>query len=111
MRDHRLYFDDILEASKRIDAYIEGLSIAKFKKSTLVADAVVRNLEIIGEAIKHIPAQIREKHPEIEWKKIAGLRDILAHEYFGIDLDVVWDIIKNKLPNLRKQIRRLLNER
>lgn len=111
MRDHRLYFDDILEASKRIDAYTEGLSIAKFKNTTLVVDAVVRNLEIIGEAIKHIPAQTREKHPEIEWKKIAGLRDILAHEYFGIDLDVVWDIIKNKLPNLRKQVRRLLNER
>ncbi|MFH1549006.1 MAG: DUF86 domain-containing protein [Planctomycetota bacterium] len=111
MRDHRLYLDDIREAAKRIDSYAEGFSIARFKKNTLVVDAVVRNLEIIGEAIKHIPVQIRKKHPEIEWKKIAGLRDILAHEYFGIDVDVVWDIVNNKLPTLRKQVRRLLNEK
>jgi len=108
MRDYKLYLDDILEAAKRIEKYTEGLSIERLKKNALVLDGVVRNLEIIGEATKNIPVQVREKHPEIEWRKIAGLRDILAHEYFGIDLEVVWDIIKNKLPALKERIRRIL---
>lgn len=89
MRDYRLYLEDILEAARRIEKYAEGLILEKLKKNTLVLDAVVRNLEIIGEAAKNIPSQIREKYFEIEWKKIAGIRDILAHEYFGIDLEVV----------------------
>lgn len=108
MRDYKLYLDDILEAVKRIEKYTKRLSLEKLKKDTLVLDGVVRNLEIIGEAAKNIPSQIREKYPEIEWKKIAGLRDILAHEYFGIDLEVVWDIVKNKLPILKNQVRHIL---
>lgn len=108
MRDYKLYLDDILEAVKRVEKYTKRLSLEKLKKDTLVLDGVVRNLEIIGEAAKNIPSQIREKYPEIEWKKIAGLRDILAHEYFGIDLEVVWDIVKNKLPILKNQVRHIL---
>lgn len=107
MRDYKLYLDDILEAAKRIEKYTKGLTLEKLKKDTLILDGVVRNLEIIGEAAKNIPNQIRKKYPEIEWKKIAGLRDILAHEYFGIDLEVVWDIIENKVPILKKQISRI----
>lgn len=71
----------------------------------------MRNLEIIGEAAKNIPNHIREKYPEIEWKKIAGLRDVLAHEYFGIDLEVVWDIVKSKLPVFKNQVNRILNKK
>ena len=104
MRDHKLYLDDILEAAKKIKKYTEGLSIEQLKKNTLVLDGVVRNLEVIGEAAKNIPIQIREKHPEVEWRKIAGLRDVLAHEYFRIDLEVVWDIIKRNLPALERKI-------
>lgn len=111
MRDYQLYLDDILEAAERIEKYTKGMSRGKLKKHTLVLDGVVRNLEIIGEAAKNIPSQIKEKHPEIEWKKISGLRDILAHEYFGIDLDVVWDIVKNKLPILRVQVSHILNKK
>lgn len=108
MRDYELYLDDILKAAKRIAKYIKGFTLEKLKKDSLVVDGVVRNLEIIGEAAKNIPTNIKDKYPDIEWKKIAGLRDILAHEYFGVDLEVLWDIIQNKLPVLRKQITGIL---
>ena len=110
MRDYKLYLDDILEATKRIEKYTKDLTLEKLKKDNLTADGVVRNLEIIGEAVKNIPAAIKDDHPDIEWKKMAGLRDILAHEYFGIDLDILWDIVKNKLPDLKKKISRLLKK-
>ena len=110
MRDWKLYLDDILEAAKRIEKYTKRLTLEKAKKDTLVVDAVVRNLEIIGEAAKNIPGQVKEKYPDIEWRKIAGLRDILAHEYFGVDLEVLWDIIENKLPVLKKQVVRILKD-
>jgi uncharacterized protein with HEPN domain len=73
-------------------------------------DAVVRNLEVIGEAAKKLPAETKRSHPEIEWKKIAGLRDILIHDYFGIDMDIVWDVVQNKLPPLADQVRLILEE-
>lgn len=107
MRDYKLYLDDILEAVKRIERYTKGTTFARLKNDSLKIDGVVRNLEIIGEAAKNIPADIKDRHPDIEWKKMAGLRDILAHEYFGIDLDILWDIIKNKLPDLKKKISRV----
>ncbi len=110
MRDYKLYLDDIAEAAKRIEKYVRGFTLEKLKKDSLTVDAVVRNLEIIGEAAKSIPANVKEKYPNIEWKKIAGLRDILVHEYFGIDLEVLWDIIENKLPLLKKQIKRVLKD-
>ena len=107
MRDHRLYLEDILEAVDRIGRYSKGMTFQRLKKDTLVLDGIVRNLEIVGEAAKNIPKQIKEKYPEIEWKKMAGLRDVLAHEYFGIDSEVVWDIVKNKLPILKNQMKRI----
>jgi len=111
MRDYNLYLDDIVEAAKRIEKYTKSLTLEELKKDTLILDGVVRNLEIIGEAAKNIPIQIKEKYPEIEWKKIAGLRDILAHGYFGIDVEVVWDIVRNKLPILKTQVNRILNKK
>lgn len=104
MRDYKLYLEDILQAIKSVDEYTKSLTFVKFKRNKLVIDAVVRNLEIIGEAAKNIPANIKNRFPDIEWKKISGLRNILIHEYFGIDLQILWDIIKNKLPDLKKQI-------
>jgi len=108
MRDYKLYLDDILQAIKKIEKYTKGLSLKEIKKDDLVIDGVVRNLEIIGEAVKNIPSYVKDKHPGIEWKKISGLRDILAHEYFGIDLEILWDIIKNKIPDFKAEISRLL---
>jgi uncharacterized protein with HEPN domain len=74
-------------------------SFGKFKRNKLVIDGVVRNLEIIGEAAKNVPANVRNKAPDVEWKKISGLRDVLAHEYFGVDIKVLWDIVTNNLPD------------
>jgi uncharacterized protein with HEPN domain len=71
---------------------------------------VVRNLEIIGEAVKKLPENLRSLHPALEWKKMAGLRDILIHEYFGLDAEIVWDIVKNKVPPLDRVIREMLNQ-
>lgn len=111
MRDYLLYLEDILQSIKRIETYTKGFDLRKLKKSQLVVDAVIRNLEIIGEAVKNIPVDIKKQNLDIEWRKIAGLRDILTHEYFGVDLKVLWDIIINKLPEFKKQITGLLRKK
>jgi len=111
MRDYGLYIDDILQALKSIESYTKGFDFNKLKHNKLVVDAVTRNLEIIGEAVKNIPVDVKKRHPDVEWKKIAGLRDILAHEYFGVDLKVLWDIIENKLPGFKKEIGSLLKNK
>lgn len=107
-RDYRVYLDDILEATEKIREYTAGLSLKDFKGDSKTLDAVVRNLEIIGEAAKKVPDEVRLQAPDVAWKKIAGLRDILIHEYFGIDVTIIWDIIENKLPVLENDVRRLL---
>jgi uncharacterized protein with HEPN domain len=104
MRDYKLYLDDISKAIKKIEKYTKGLTFPELKKKDLIIDGVARNLEIIGEAAKNIPTGIKEKYPDVEWKKVSALRDILAHEYFGIDLEILWDIIKNKLPDLKRKL-------
>ncbi len=103
MRDYKLYLDDILEAIKKIEKYTKGKTSLQIKNNDLAIDAVVRNLEIIGEAAKHIPATIRNKYPTVEWRKIIALRNILAHEYFGVDKDVICNIIKKKLPKFKRE--------
>ena len=99
-RDSRVYLDDILESIARIRRYTTGLPRDGFVADDKTIDAVVRNLEIIGEAAERLPADLRTLRPEIEWQKIGGLRDILIHEYFGVDVDILWDVISNKLTSL-----------
>lgn len=110
MRDYLLYLEDILQAVRKIERYTQGLSVKRLRQNTLVIDAVTRNLEIIGEAAKHIPAAVKKKYPDIEWRKISGFRNILAHEYFGVDKDVLLDIIVNKLPKLKKEISGIIKQ-
>lgn len=80
------------------------MDFRNFSANGLVHDAVIRKLEIIGEAVKKVPENVKSKHSDIEWRKIAGLRDILIHEYFGVDIDILWDIINNKRPELKEKI-------
>ena len=109
-RDYKVFLEDILEAIKKIRSYTTALSLESFSQDEKSMDAVVRNLEVIGEAIKNVPEDVRVRYPDVEWKRIAGLRDILIHEYFGIDAVIIWDIVRNKLPFLETQVKQILNE-
>ncbi len=109
-RDSRVYLEDILEAIRRIRDYTSGYSKERLHSDPRTADAVVRNLEIVGEAVKRLPPALRDRRPQVEWAKIAGLRDILIHAYFGIDLDIIWDVVESKLPSLEKNVSALLEE-
>ena len=109
-REYKFYLEDILESISKIDEYIENMDYDELIADNRTIDAIVRNLEVIGEAAKNIPSEIRDKYPNIEWKKIAGIRDILIHAYFTIDLEILWDIVKNKLPDLKEGISVVLND-
>jgi len=109
-RDHRLFLDDILDAITKIRDYIAGMDYAAFTKDAKTQDAVVRNLEIIGEAAGRLPESVLAAAPETEWRKIVGLRNILAHAYFGVSIPVIWDVIQNKLESLETSCRALLNK-
>lgn len=108
-RDYKVFLEDVLEAVRKIREYTDGLSLQAFTADAKTFDAVIRNLEIIGEAAKQIPEDVRAQSPEVEWRRIGRLRDILIHQYFGVDVQTVWDIIQNKLGPLEQATRRLLH--
>lgn len=107
-RDFSLYLDDIVEAIQQIRTYLADQDEEAFKKDRKTQDAVIRNLEVIGEAAGNLPEQIQKDEPEIDWRKITGLRNILIHKYFGINLPIVWDVVQTKLGPLEAVCRRLL---
>lgn len=104
------YLEHIRDAIKDIESFAKGLTKSRFLKNKLKQSAIIRQLEIIGEASKNIPKNFREKYREVEWKKMAGTRDKIIHHYFGIDLNAVWDIVKKDLPGLKKKIESILEE-
>lgn len=103
-RDFLIYLEDIIDAIEKIEKYTQNIDFDKFSKNDMVIDAVIRNFEIIGEATKKIPAEIKEKYPEVEWKEAMGFRNVLIHDYFGIDIEAVWDTLQKNLPTFKKHI-------
>ena len=109
-RNYILYLEDILASANKIQNYVGNASFEELIKDELKIDAIVRNFEIIGEASSNVPQEINAKYPFVEWRKIADFRNVLAHEYFGINYKIMWDIIKNKLPALQKDIQTILKK-
>jgi uncharacterized protein with HEPN domain len=110
MRDARIYLDDILNSITRIESYVGQMTSEDFESDEKTQDAVIRNLEIIGEAVRKLPETIIQSQPEMEWHKIKALRNILVHEYFGINIEIVWDVVQNKLPQLKSKCHDILEE-
>lgn len=108
--DPLLYCHDILESIDRIGRYIGLITLDDFLGDIKTQDAVIRNLEIIGEAVKNLPADFREAHPEVEWRAVAGMRDKLIHHYFGVDMGIIWETARTDLPLFRKQVEAILRE-
>lgn len=109
-RDVKTYLDDILRALENIGLYMAGMTFEHFSTDTKTQDAVVRNLEIIGEAVKRVPDTVRNTYPEIEWRPAAAMRDFLIHEYPEIDVQAVWDTVKSDLPTFKLGIEHCLRE-
>ncbi|HLA05751.1 MAG TPA: DUF86 domain-containing protein [Syntrophales bacterium] len=107
-RDESLYLADIQESCEKVLKYTTGMKYKDFVHNDLYFDAVLRNLEIIGEAVKNISEETRQKYPDVKWRKIGGFRDIVAHEYFGVNDETVWDIVENEIPALLAIVKTML---
>ena len=107
IRDMGLFIEDVLKSIINIEEFTKGLNKERFYKDNLRQSAVIRQLEIIGEAVKNISSSFRERYPHIPWKDIAGFRDILSHAYFGVSMDRVWNIIEKDLPILKEEIKKI----
>ncbi|MEA3352051.1 MAG: DUF86 domain-containing protein [Chloroflexota bacterium] len=108
MRDYTLYLKDILAAMESIEAFIEGMDLEAFQSDDKTASAVMRKLEVIGEAVKQVPAEIRQSNSQVPWKEMAGMRDKLIHFYFGVDYQLVWRAITERIPRVKQDIQNIL---
>jgi uncharacterized protein with HEPN domain len=102
------YLDDILTAIAEAEEFTRGMEYEEFTTDKKTINAVIRSLEVLGEATKHIPAPFRKKHQDIPWSKMAGLRDVLIHDYMGVDLMTVWKVVKERLPEVKEQVKKLV---
>ncbi len=107
-KDYKAYIRHILESITLIDQYTDKLSFEEFEKDRKTIDAVIRNFEIIGEASNKLPEEFRNKYPEVPWRSIIGLRNVLIHDYLGVDIKAVWGNLKQELPHLKEQMKAIL---
>ncbi len=110
MRDYSLYLSDILKAFESIESFVKGLSFEDFTKDDKTSSAVIRKFEIIGEAAKQIPENIKQEYISIPWKEMAGMRDKLIHFYFGVNYQLLWQTIKNRIPEIKPVIIQILQD-
>lgn len=110
-RSARAFLQDMFEAIQRILTYVDGLDYEAFRNDYKTQDAVLRNLEVLGEAAKRIPTEIVEQHPELPWQAMARTRDRLIHHYFGVNLDIVWSIVELELPDVVAKLEEIINQR
>jgi len=107
-KDPRYFIEHILDSIKKIEGYTKGLSKEEFLRDSQVQDAVLRRLEIVGEAAKNLPSDFKKRYAGVSWRQIAGMRDVIIHEYFGVDLDLVWATVKKDLPALKRKINNIV---
>jgi uncharacterized protein with HEPN domain len=110
-KDPKVFLVHILECILLIEKYSKKVTAAKFHKDPVLQDAIIRRLEIIGEAVKNLPAPVKTQYSNIPWKQMAGMRDVLIHEYFNIDLFLTWKVVKQELPLIKKQLSAILADK
>jgi len=110
MRNHSLYLADILAALEAIQSFVQGMSFEDFRQDDKTSSAVIRKFEVIGEAAKRVPESIKQKYPSVPWKEMAGMRDKLIHFYFGVNYDLLWQTIENRIPEIKPVISQILGD-
>jgi len=109
MRDVSLYLKDIMQSIEAIEEFIHGMDFEQFRKDDKTSSAVIRKLEIIGEATKSVPTEIRQNYADVPWREMAGMRDKLIHFYFGVDYNLVWKAVKNRIPQIKPVIQKVID--